>query len=366
MSESKRRLVAIALVAVLAVAVMAVVLMGGALKPAQGSATVTDASGHQVSMDAAPQRIVSCSPAISEIVCSLGLGDQLVAVTDYDDYPQRAKDLKEQGATVGGFYTPNFEAIVSHNPDLVLVNTGVEAHRSVAGQLRTAGFTVVELPAQEDLEGAYATIEMVGTIAGKADQAKAITADMAARIADIGSKVSGRERPTVMYVSYAEAGFKNVWPSGADTAVDEIIRLAGGDNVFADLSGWVNPSSEELLMRASQVDVLVITSMYSGGDAENMTKYFRANGVWKESPAVKDNRIYYLQGQGENIFNRQSVRMVDAVQLLAQMFHPEVFGSSLPNETSGANIIGDDYAQYLVSGTSNPTSISAAVVRWDD
>jgi iron complex transport system substrate-binding protein len=327
---------------------------------------VIDASGHQVSMDAAPQRIVSCSPAISEIVCSLGLGDKLVAVTDYDDYPQRAKDLKEQHATVGGFYTPSFEAIVSYNPDLVLMNTGVDKHRSVAEQLRTAGFTVVELPAQEDLEGAYATIEMVGTIAGKADRAKEITSEMAARIADIGAKVSDKERPTALYVSYAESGFTYVWPSGADTAVDEIITLAGGENVFADQSGWFNPSTEVLLMRASQIDYIIITSMYSGGDAENMTRFFRSDTTWKESPAVKDNHIYYLQGQAENIFNRQSVRMVDAVQLLAQMFHPDVFGSTLPNETSGVNIIGDEYEQYLVPGTSNPSSTSAVAVRWND
>jgi iron complex transport system substrate-binding protein len=299
---------------------------------------------------------VSCSPAITEIVCSLGLGNKLVAVTSYDDYPAEAQALAANH-TVGGFYTPNFESIVSYSPDLVLVNSGVPAHQSVAKQLKDAGYTVAQLYPQENLDEVYKSIALVGDLAGKKDKAAEVVATMESRISDIGTKVgSSDSKPSVMYVSYAETGFTGVWPSGADTAIDEIITLAGGKNVFADQSGWINPSQEELWDRASSVDCLVITSMYSGSDAENLTAFFKADSIWKNSPAVVNNKIYYLQGQGESVFNRQTVRMVDAVQLMAEMLHPDAFSSQVPNNTNGVNIIGDEYANYLTQGTSSQTS----------
>jgi iron complex transport system substrate-binding protein len=357
MDSGKRKMVSIALVAVMVVAAAAVVLMSGAIKPTQYSASVTDASGQNVTMSKMPERIVSCSPAISEIVCSLGLGDQLVAVTSYDDYPAQVKALVAENHTIGGFYTPSFESVVSYNPDLVLVNSGVPSHQSLAQQLKEAGYTVMQLYPQENLDEVYKSINLVGEISGKKDKATEVISSMESRISDIGAKIgSAASQPTVMYVSYAEAGFTNVWPSGTDTAVDEIINLAGGKNVFADQSGWINPSQEELWNRAASVDCLVITSMYSGSDAENLTAFFKADSIWKNSPAVVNNKIFYLQGQGESVFNRQTVRMVDAVQLMAEMIHPDAFSSKVPNNADGVNLIGDEYANYLTQGTSSQSS----------
>ncbi len=362
MESGKRKMVAIALVAVLVVAAAAVVLVSGVMKTASYTASVTDAAGNKVFLNKTPERIVSCSPAISEIVCSLGLGDKMVAVTSYDDYPAQAKDLVLASHTIGGFYTPNFESIVSYNPDLVLVNSGVPSHQAVAQQLKEAGYTVVQLYAQENLEEVYKSIELVGNISGKQAKATEVISAMDDRIAEIGAKIgSGASKPSVMYVSYTEPGFTNVWPSGADTAIDEIISMAGGVNVFADQSGWLNPSQEVLIDRAASVDCLVITSMYSGSDAENMTAFFKADPIWQNSPAVINNKIYYLQGQAESIFNRQTVRMVDAVQLLAEMLHPGVFSSQIPSDPSGVNLIGDEYENYLTPGTSSQTTSTAIV-----
>jgi iron complex transport system substrate-binding protein len=356
MDSGKRKMVAIALVAVLVVAAVAVVLVSGAMRTAY-SASVTDAAGQQVSMNNTPERIVSCSPAISEIVCSLGLGDKLVAVTAYDDYPAQVKALVAENHTIGGFYTPSFESIISYNPDLVLVNSGVPSHQAAAQQLKDAGYTVVQLYAQDNLDEVYKSIELVGNISGKQAKATEVITAMKEKIADIGDKVgSEATQPSVMYVSYAEAGFTNVWPSGAGTAIDEIITLAGGKNVFADQSGWLNPSKEVLIARAASVDCLVITSMYSGSDAQHMTAFFKADPIWQNSPAVINNKIYYLQGQGESIFNRQTVRMVDAVQLMAEMLHPDAFSAKIPIDPNGVNLIGDEYANYITPGTSSQTS----------
>ncbi|NLK25161.1 MAG: ABC transporter substrate-binding protein [Euryarchaeota archaeon] len=363
MDSNKRRIVAIALVAVLVVAATAVVVVSGMLKQEQFSSSVTDAAGKYVALDKRPERIVSCSPAISEIVCALGLGDKLVAVTDYDDYPAEAAKLVEDKHTIGGYYTPSFEKILEYEPDLVLVNSRTGPHQELAERLYDAKYTVVQLYPQENLEEVYKSIELVGKIAGKTDKADELISSMKASISDVGSKVKDLEKPNVMYVTYAEAGFTSVYLTGSGTAVDEIIALSGGKNAFVDLEGWVAPSDEEFKIRAKSIDCMVITSMYSGSDVDDMNAYFQDDDLWKESPAVKNNTIFYLQGQGENIFNRQSVRMVDAVQMMAQMLHPDAFETKVPYDETGAtpNVIGDNYLDYLTLEAS-PRSSSGTVM----
>jgi iron complex transport system substrate-binding protein len=367
MDSKRRKLIAIALVAMLAVAaVAAAILLSGNNGSASFNATVTDATGTSVTMTQAPERIVSGAPDISEIVAALDLTDELVAVTDYCDYPAAVASLKENGSTIGGFYTPSFEKVVSYNPDLVILNNGVQAQIDLASQLRAAGYTVVLVYEASDLETVYKNIEMIGKITNTESKASAMVTEMKAQIADIAAAVAGKSNPNILFVTYADEGFTNVWPAGGTTAIDEIIALAGGNNVFAEMNGYVMASYEELTTKASTVDVIVMTIMYSAEKPENKSAWFESDPIWKESPAVKNNKVYYLTGQAENIFNRESVRTVDAVQLMAEILHPDAFSSEVPYTADGINILGDEYTDYLPSGTASQAAsvtVTAAVAR---
>ena len=90
---------------------------------ATGPITVTDDSGHQVTLTKPAMRVVSLAPSNTEMAFAIGAGDRLVAGTSYDDYPAAAKKLPK----VGGFSTPSIEKIVSFRPDLVLATGGVQA-----------------------------------------------------------------------------------------------------------------------------------------------------------------------------------------------------------------------------------------------
>ena len=113
------------------------------------------------------------------------------------------------------------------NSDLVLVNSRTGPHQELAERLYDAKYTVVQLYPQENLEEVYKSIELVGKIAGKTDKADELISSMKASISDVGSKVKDLEKPNVMYVTYAEAGFTSVYLTGSGTAVDEIIALSG-------------------------------------------------------------------------------------------------------------------------------------------
>jgi iron complex transport system substrate-binding protein len=353
MASGNRKILAIALVAILAIAaVAAVVLLSDQGETASNTMTVTDASGTNVTMSKAPERIISGAPDISEIVAALNLTDKLVAVTDYCDYPAGVKALRDNGSTIGGFYTPSFEKTLSYTPDLVILNNGVQAQIDLAQQLRDAGYTVVIVPAATNLEAVYKNIEMIGKITGQDAAAKDLISDMKTQIASIESAVSNdTNSPNILFVTYADAGFTNVWPAGGTTAIGEVIDLAGGTNTFQEMDGFKMASDEVLKSKAASVDVIVMTIMYSLETPENTSAWFKADPIWKESPAVKNNKVYFLTGQAENIFNRESVRTVEAVQLMAQILHPDAFESKVPFTAEGVNVIGDEYTEYLQSAT---------------
>lgn len=368
MASGNRKLIAIALVVVLIVAAVATVAL--LYKPSEsttGSLTVTDASGTNVTLAEAPKRIVSGAPDISEIVAALNLTDSLVGVTDYDDYPAEVAAIRDNGSTIGGFYTPSFEKVVALNPDLVILNDGVQAQKDMASQLRGAGYSVVIVEAAENITTVYSNIEMIGKITDTTAVADNLISDMKAQISTVTTAVaSAGGSPNIMFVTYADEGFTNVWPAGGTTAIGEIIRLAGGTNVFEDMNGFEMASQEVLTSKASTVDVIVMTVMYSLETPENKSAWFKNDPVWKESPAVKNNKLYFLTGQAENIFNRESVRTPDAVQLLAEILHPDAFTTKVPYSADGLNIIGDEYANYLPQGTAAQTSfqtVTAAATR---
>lgn len=352
MDSGKRRAIAIVLVIVLVAAAVAAAIMLSGDNAAKAS-TVTDASGTSITLDKVPKRIVSGTPDISEILAALNLTDSLVAVTDYCDYPASVTALRDQGNTIGGFYTPSYEKIVSYNPDLVILSTSVSAQKDLAAQLRSAGYTVVMIYAASDLETTYKNIDLIGAVTGKQSEATTLVESMKAQVADIAQAVSDKAKPNVLFVTYADEGFTNVWPAGGSTAIGEIINLAGGNNVFADMEGYKMASNEVLMEKARTVDVIFMTIMYSLETPENKSAWFQSDSIWKDSPAVKNNKVYFLTGQAESIFNRQSVRTVDAVQLLAEILHPDAFTSEVPYSADGINIVGDEYADYLPSGTAS-------------
>ena len=359
MDNGMRRVIAIALVAILAVAVVAVVFTSGLLQTG-AAGDVTDAAGREGVLGGTPERIVSCSPGITEMVFALGLGENVVAVTEYCDYPAGAAALRDAKETVGGYWDPTYEKVISYDPDLVLVDYGTEAHRKLASKLIENNVTVLQMFEQKDLASIYTNLGLLGNVTGTSDNANKLMGDIKASIEDIQRSVNGLDVTNMAYVTYATAGFANVYVSGSGTAVDELIGLAGGNNIFADAEGWISPSSEMLLVNAPNIECMIITSMFSSTAAEELNAYLHSDELWKNSPAVKDNKVFYLQGQGENIFNRQSVRTADAAQLMAQMLHPDAFDTKVPYDPSGAtvNIIGDDYADYLPAKTGSAVGLS--------
>jgi iron complex transport system substrate-binding protein len=257
-----------------------------------------------------PQKIISLAPSNTEILFALGLGDRIVGVTDYCNYPPEAANV----SSIGAYDNPNIEAIIAGEPDLVL---GTEAQSdSICEQIRSHGLTLVRLkPA--GIDEVIDSITLVGQITGQVKEAASLTADMRARINAITAKTSAlaeAQRPRVFYIIWNDP----IWTTGADTFADALIQMAGGVNVAHELSGYADMSLEALIAANPQV-VIAGVGMGEGGDLP--LRFMQTDDRLKDIEARQTGSIY---GVNMDIIGRPGPRIVDALEEFFKLIHPEM------------------------------------------
>lgn len=263
--------------------------------------TLTDDSGKQVTIEREPKKIVSILPSVTEIAFALGLEQQIVAVTENDDYPEAVKNKE----TVGGMEL-NFEKITALEPDLVLAgNLNGEAVQ----KLRDLGLTVLVVEGN-DLEGTYASIELVGKATNREQAAKKIVSEMKADVRKVQQLVQGIPESDRVHV-WLEVS-PDMYTPGAGTLQDELITLAGGQNIAADgLEGWGQLSEEKVVER--NPDVIVGTY-----DAVEQTVVDRKG--WADLEAVKNGRVYFVH---PDLLSRPGPRLTEGLRQLVERFYPD-------------------------------------------
>lgn len=275
---------------------------------------LTDATGVTVELAAVPQRIVSQAPSNTELLFALGLGDHVVGVTTYCDYPPQAK----QKPRIGDMQTMSAERVLAQNPDLVL------SHEIVAEPLRrqliNLGVPVFTL-APHSVRNILDDITTVGRLCGAVAEASAVREILEQRIARVKETVRCATRTPVVYYGSLRAP---LWAAGTDTYVDELIRWAGGHNACAGLgSGWHLVSTERLL--AVNPDVIIqglAEPPATDADRAALVRQFQRDPVLNRISAVRNAKVFFVD---ENWTARSGPRVVDALDAFAQAIHPECF-----------------------------------------
>lgn len=265
--------------------------------------TITDFLGREVTIPQMPERIVSLAPSTTEILFELGLGDRIVGVTDYDNYPEEAR----RKPRVGGFKGPNLEAIVAQQPDLIFAS-------SLSGKeqmevLEKLGIPVVMLEAGE-ISRINKTIELLGAITNSKEKAARLIAAFNGKLEELAARLQDIRQISVYYI----VDLQNNWTAGRGTFIHELINLAGGRNVAEDVEGWANYSLEKIVEKNPQV---IITSTHTGKPEDLQKK-----AGFQDLDAVKNNRVYIFEDS--NIISRPSHRIADGLEQLIRFLHPEV------------------------------------------
>ncbi|MFP4170168.1 MAG: ABC transporter substrate-binding protein [Methanomassiliicoccales archaeon] len=326
------------LVAFLLIGGLAVILQGGE-DEVDYPLPVTDSAGREVVIESVPEKIVSAAPATTELLYSLGVGDRVVGVTDYCDYPTRMVENKTAGniTSIGGYEEPSMETIIDLDPDLVVLSGDVDFHQDIADTLDDMNIKSLISYRGDNITQIYQNLRMIGEVCDHVEVADDLISDMQDRISSVTERISGTGEVSVMHTIWMDP----VYTPGNDTFAARIIGMAGGEILFDDLSGWPTVSKEEVVDR--QPEVMTVTATHFHMSPEEVIDFLKEDPMWSQLPAVKNDRVYILVDQAENIFNRQTVRIVDAIELTAEILHPDAF------EVTPPNIIGNDYQEYLES-----------------
>ena len=267
-----------------------------------------DEVGREILIPFPPKRIVSLAPNITEILFDLGLDEEIVGVSIHCNFPEKARTRPR----VGSYISLDYEKIISLKPDLVIA-TGAGNTREMVERLGKLGFpTYVVFP--KNLDGILSSIDHIGQVVDRQKEALRIIQDMKRRREKILTLTRGLPRPRV-FLQISEAPIVTV---GKGSFADDLIRLAGGDNVAGrEKKMYPRFGLEEIIKRAPEV--IIITSMNTSAHYEKVLQDWSR---WNTVPAVRNGRIHLIDS---DLIDRPSPRIIDGLEEMARIFHPDRF-----------------------------------------
>ena len=287
--------------------------------------TIIDATGKTVTITSYPDRIVSLAPSTTEMLFGLGLSDQIVGVVSYSGYSTDIQNtIKAKPITiVGTFNKVNVELVIGLQPDLILASGAYQ--QSLAEKFTEQGKTVIILNPTK-FSGILADIMLLGKVTGRNSKAIALIDSMQSKAQGIIAQTSGLDTPSVYVEYYFD---KNGYSSyGANSYINELIDMAGGVNVFAgSASQYVTTGTEEILK--ANPAIIVISKGVMSNLSGITPASIRARPGWNNTSAVQNNKIYEID---EALITIWGPRIVNGLEALAQVIHPEVFNAA---NTSG-------------------------------
>ncbi len=261
-----------------------------------------------------PKTIVSVSPAITSIIFDLGCGDKLIGRTDFCTYPPQVKNIK----SIGGINNANLEMIISMQPDLVITSSIFT--KKMFETIESSKIPIISFKETNEIEGMYDIIEVLGDILDKKEEADEIISDCKTKLQEIKSKrqkieskkefaeskKENHNMPKVYYViGYGQSGD---FSAGKDTYINQIITLAGGDNIAKNSINW-SFSTEELF--SQQPDYIFIRTE----DSANFVRTY----PYTKLNAVKNNKVFGIESQ---LMDLQTPRSIKAIEFISEILYP--------------------------------------------
>lgn len=273
---------------------------------------VKDATGKEIAIKQEPSKIITLSPSITETLFALGLGDKVEGVTSNDDYPKEATEKPKVGDM-----NPNIEKIISLEPDFVMIDeSSMSTAEAGLAQLRDAGITVFVVPTANSFDETYASIELIGKVTNKEDEAKKIVADMKAKIADVQQKINDsnvKERSVFVETSDAP----DIYTAGNNSYMQEMFDLIGANNIAKDGGeNWYKIDAEAIVK--GNPDVIIVKYDY----VPNIVNKIKKRDGFDTITAVKENQIVQVD---DNLTSRTGPRLADGLEEIAKAIYPEAF-----------------------------------------
>lgn len=301
-------------------------------------------------------RVVSLLPSATEIVHLVGAGDALVGVTHECDYPAGVEALPRLTSTpidhqlmtsaeidaaieehltdAGSIYSLDVKLLEELKPDLILTQGICDVCAVSLGIVEREAARLPKTPRvlsmnPVSLDGVLDVTVEVGDAVGRGAEARTKVAALRERLTRVEETVAGLPRPRVGCIEWLDP------PFSAGHWVPEMVRFAGGEELFAEAG---KPSGRLAWREVFEAAPEVLVLMPCGFDAARAAREARVlPGLpgWFDLPAVKGGRVWAVDANSH--FSRPAPRLVEGVEILARLLHPEAF-SDVPEPEDAAPI----------------------------
>ncbi|MDW8021868.1 MAG: ABC transporter substrate-binding protein [Nitrososphaerota archaeon] len=266
---------------------------------------VVDSFGRVVEVPEKPARIISLAPSITETLFAMGLGDMVVGVTSYCNYPPLVLELVEEGRiqVVGEFVNPSLEKIVALDPDLVFAHNLLSPE--LVEKIEGLGIPVVAIRTPESIDEIYQMIMLIGRASWEEKRSTELVTSLISKTQfwrELTREVKAVDAAYI--VSYGP-----IWVAGSGTYISELIEFAGGRNAFSDKNWWTSISEEELVAR--DPSILIASD----------------EGIYEALRNLKEKGLIHgeIKLVSQDPINRPGPRVVDALEELVKAIHPQVW-----------------------------------------
>jgi iron complex transport system substrate-binding protein len=271
---------------------------------------VTDDLDRRVTIPTKVQRVVSLAPSVTESVFAVGAGDRLVGVTTFCNYPEEAKSIQKVGDTLN----PSIETIVALKPDIVFVSSASQLE-SFMNTLEKNGITVYVMN-PGSFDGVIHNLEQLGIIFGTTELSQKLVRQLEDReqtiLRTLGTPLQRDDKRVGTVRVFVQISKEPLFTIGKDSFLNDLLLNAGGRSVTESVPAAFPKLSKETAL-ALQPEAIILSD-----SSDNQ----EPNEVLRNSPAVKNGRVYKIDA---DIISRPGPRLIEALEQIAKMLHPEKF-----------------------------------------
>jgi iron complex transport system substrate-binding protein len=268
---------------------------------------LTDSYNRAVKLDKEPEKIISLSPGITEMLFLLHAEDKLIGISDYSNFPKETQNIKK----IGGLQNINIETIISLQPDVVLIGSIIP--KKEVDKLEKSGITVIALKQEKKLEEMLDALKILGQIVNNEQYADSLAQFYSEQLYEYGHQShNSLKKPTIYYVvSFGAAGD---FTAPANSHINEIIEYAGGRNIGDTLTTW-NISREYLFTQ--NPDLIFIRP--------EELPYFVKTYPYNLLNAVKENRVYPIESGWIDVISPRNFLAIELMRGKVRKIYPQIF-----------------------------------------
>jgi iron complex transport system substrate-binding protein len=281
--------------------------------PAPAGLSFTDGMGRVVKLAGPAQKIISTAPSNTEILFAVGAGAQVIGRDDFSDFPAQAKNLP----SIGGMNKYNLEQIAALKPDLVLM-AEINSPEQVKS-IEDLGITVFYLSNPKTLEDMYHNLQLVASLTSHEQDATALIEKLKTRVIAIDEKVKAAAAKPVIFYELDSTDPAKPYTAGTGTFVDQLIVRAGGANLTTAAGikdSYPQVSIEQVV--STNPDMIVLGDSMWGVTPESVGQ----RPGWDKLKAVTGKQVIPFD---DNLVSRPGPRLVEGLEILAKLIHPELF-----------------------------------------